>query len=128
MIVIYTPKVTNRIKYTVNFVFHQYFGIDCELTENPEIAIVSDNLHINYSKQKLDNFYSVFQDNLLVEEDIKEQKIFVSRESEMPVFFQTTENHNLKFDIFSCIFYLLSRYEEYLPHEQDLHGRYKSSN
>lgn len=128
MIVIYTPKVTNRIKYTIDFVFHHYFGIAYELTENPEIAISSDNLYINYSKQKLENFYSIFQDDLLLREDIIEQKIFVSREAEMPVFFQTTENYNLKFDIYSCIFYLLSRYEEYLPHEQDMHGRYKSSN
>ena len=101
MIVIYTPKVTNRIKYTVDFVFHQYFGIDYELTENPEITISSDNLYINYSNQKVINFYSIFQDDLLLREDIKEQKIFVSREADMPVFFQTTENYNLKFDIFS---------------------------
>ena len=128
MIVIYTPKVTNRIKYTIDFVFSQYFGIPYELTENPAITIVSDNFHINYSKNKLAQFYNIFQDDLLIEENIHEQKILVSREAKMPIFFQTTESYDFKFDIFSCIFYLLSRYEEYLPHEKDVHGRYKSSN
>jgi hypothetical protein len=128
MIVIYTPKVTNRIKYTADFVFGQYFGIKYELTENQDITKVSDNLYINYSKNILQGFYNIFQDDLLLEENIKASKIFVSREAEMPVFFQTTERYDLKFDIFSCSFYLLSRYEEYLPHDKDVHGRYKSSN
>lgn len=128
MIVIYTPKVTNRIKYTADFIFEQYFGITYEFTENPSVTISPENFYINYSKQKLSNFFSVFQDDLLLEENVKAQKIFVSREAEMPVFFQTTESFDLKFDIFSCIFYLLSRYEEYLPHDKDIHGRYKSSN
>ncbi|HRH57374.1 MAG TPA: hypothetical protein PLS10_06965 [Chitinophagales bacterium] len=128
MIVIYTPKVTNRIKYTADFIFSHYFGITYEFTENPAVTVSPENFYINYSKQKLANFFSIFQDDLLLEENVKAQKIFVSREAEMPVFFQTTEHFDLKFDIFSCIFYLLSRYEEYLPHDKDVHGRYKSSN
>lgn len=99
-----------------------------ELTENLDIAVIPDNFYINYSKNKLPHFYNVFQDDLLVETDIRVQKIFVSREADMPVFFQTTDNFDVSFDIFSCIFYLLSRYEEYLPHDKDEHGRYKSSN
>jgi hypothetical protein len=128
LIVIYTPKVTNRIKYTADFVFSQYFGMQYVFTENPDISIVSDNLYLNYSKNRLANFYNIFQDDLLLENDIRLQKIFVSREAAMPVFFQTTENFDMRFDIFSCIFFLLSRYEEYLPHDKDIHGRYKSTN
>ena len=128
MIVIYTPKVTNRIKYTLDFVFQQYFGIDYELTENADFTILSENCNINYSNKKIDNWFSVFQDDLLLQEDIRVQKLFVSFEYELPVFFQTTDHYNLKFDIFSAIFFLLSRYEEYLPHEKDVHERYKSSN
>ncbi len=32
------------------------------------------------------------------------------------------------FDIFAATFYLLSRYEEYLPHEKDMYGRYAHEN
>ncbi len=32
------------------------------------------------------------------------------------------------FDIFAASFYLLSRYEEYLPHEKDMYGRYAHEN
>jgi hypothetical protein len=34
----------------------------------------------------------------------------------------------LPFDLFAAAFYLLSRYEEYLPHEQDLYGRFAHTN
>ncbi len=128
MIVIYTPKVTNRIKYTADFVFSQYFGIQYEFTEKPEFISVPDKVCLNYSPTVKKGFFNIFQDNLLLESDIQEQQIFVSREADMPVFFQTTENFDIRFDIFSCVFYLLSRYEEYLPHDKDVHGRYKSSN
>lgn len=127
-IVIYTPRVTNRIKYTIDFVFQQYFGIEYKLVDNIDFITDSDNFIINYSSQALKNTFSVFQDNLLLEDNIQPQKLFISTEHDLPVFFQTTDNYDLKFDIFSCIFYLISRYEEYLPHEKDVHERYKSSN
>jgi hypothetical protein len=97
-------------------------------TENPDNAIVSDNVYLNYSKNRLANFYNIFQDDLLLDKEIRPQNIFVSREAAMPVFFQTTDTFEMKFDIFSCIFFLVTRYEEYLPHDKDMHGRYKSGN
>jgi hypothetical protein len=41
-------------------------------------------------------------------------------------FFET--NGDIRFDIFAASFYLISRYEEYLPHEKDLFGRYSHTN
>lgn len=35
--------------------------------------------------------------------------------------------YTIPFDIFSAIFYLLSRYEEYLPYTADKHGRYPAT-
>jgi hypothetical protein len=41
-------------------------------------------------------------------------------------FFETSGD--FPFDIFAASFYLLSRYEEYLPHEKDGYGRYAHTN
>ena len=87
-----------------------------------------ENIYINYSSEHFKGFYSIYRDDLLLQESITSQHLFISREHQMPVLFQTTDHFDLRFDIFSCIFYLLTRYEEYLPHETDVHGRYKSSN
>lgn len=128
MIVIYTKQVTNRIIYALDFVFKQYFGIDYTLTDNPDFTVLPENFYINYSDKKIQQTFSIFQDELLLQDDIRLQKLFITQEHNLPVFFQTTENYDLKFDVFSSIFFLLSRYEEYLPHDKDVHGRYLSSN
>ena len=128
MIVIYTPKVTNRIKYVFDFVFEQYFGMTYFVTENKDESINEDDILLVYAGINPETGFSIFQDNLLLEETIAEQRIYVSRENNLPVFFQTDEHFNISFDIFSCIFYLITRYEEYLPHTTDAHGRYLSSN
>jgi len=128
MIVIYTTKVTNRIKYVLDFVFQQYFGIEYVLTNELDFTVLPENFYINYSDKKIPNTFSIFQDDLLLQEDIRVQKIFITQEKNLSVFFQTTDNYHIKFDVFSCIFFLLSRYEEYLPHEKDVHGRFLSSN
>ena len=39
-------------------------------------------------------------------------------------FFEQTENSALPFDVFAAGFYLLSRYEEYLPHIKDRFHRF----
>lgn len=37
------------------------------------------------------------------------------------------EDGDIPFDIFAASFYLITRYEEYLPHEADEHGRFRAS-
>ena len=128
LLLIYSPKVTNRLQYTLDFIFKQYFGIEYELTDRIEATPNPDITRISYSFEKPAGYYSIFQNGLLSASDIKVQQLFVSRESDIPIFFQTTEHYDLKFDLFSCVFYLLSRYEEYLPHKKDEHGRYLPSN
>lgn len=45
----------------------------------------------------------------------------------VPCFFSTIEASEIPFDIFAASFYLISRYEEYLPHIKDKHGRFSAS-
>ncbi len=48
-------------------------------------------------------------------------------QDETKCFFATGEKSALPFDIFAASFYLLSRYEEYLPHVKDDYGRFTAS-
>ena len=50
--------------------------------------------------------------------------IHINHWEEVPCFFQTDAKRMIPFDIFAASFYLISRYEEYLPHVLDPHLRF----
>jgi hypothetical protein len=51
----------------------------------------------------------------------------VQRIKDMPVLFSCDTGCDIGFDIFAAVFYMVSRYEEYLPFTPDSHGRFKAS-
>ncbi|RMG83088.1 MAG: hypothetical protein D6714_10360, partial [Bacteroidetes bacterium] len=62
---------------------------------------------------------------LLFENDIRPQNPKVSYFEGLPCFFQVSvPGGDLPFDLFSMVFYLISRYEEYLPGRRDHFGRF----
>src|SRR5688572_16890696 len=62
--------------------------------------------------------------SILFETGITEQNITVSDHEGVKIFFATGKNSVLPFDPFAAAFYLVSRYEEYLPHIRDVYDRF----
>ena len=86
-----------------------------------------DGIKINYSTRKTNpQIFQVIPAGLLTETGTRQQAVNCAEWKGIKIFFQT--GGDLPFDIFSAAFYLLSRYEEYLPHEPDEYGRYDHSN
>jgi len=83
---------------------------------------------INYSEERItqEEFW-IKPVNLLFENCIKEQKTVVFEWNETKAFFKTNDS-DFPFDIFAASFYLIARYEEYLPHQLDMYGRYSHEN
>jgi hypothetical protein len=82
---------------------------------------------INYSKERITaNECWLCPHTLLFEKGIKQQKTECFEINNNKAFFKT--GGDLPFDIFAASFFLLSRYEEYLPHAKDLYGRYAHEN
>lgn len=78
---------------------------------------------INYSKEHIsDGEFQITNVSILFENEINVQQIDCFELNGQKCFFKT--NGHFPFDIFAACFYLLSRYEEYLPHEQDEYGRF----
>jgi hypothetical protein len=98
-------------------------GAPLPVTDNREQAMGYEGLLINYSTQRLrENEFRIHPHGLLAEQGLKPQTIVVGNKTEMPWFFAGEGDY--PFDILSAGFYLLSRYEEYLPHRKDRFGRY----
>lgn len=125
-ILIYAPLVSTRLQYTTNIIFKILLNIEFRITTNKKVFLLSDSPKINYSKQKLTK-KEVFICSHLI---LFEKKIW--RQSLIPhkyrgLFTLFNLNHpdsDLPFDLFAMVFYLISRYEEYLPFDADAHGRF----
>ena len=60
----------------------------------------------------------------MFEQGINDIEINILKWDDVSCFFAAGENSSIPFDIFAAGFYLISRYEEYLPHVQDVHERF----
>ncbi|MCB0514925.1 MAG: polysaccharide deacetylase family protein [Chitinophagales bacterium] len=124
---IYTPQITNRFRYVAELLMEELIGIPLEITDNIDTYLSHHGLKLNYSKRRLsDEEIFIYTQGLLFEKGIKTQQVAVGTYKEIAVLFPcTVENVSLPFDIFAASFYLVSRYEEYLPFTPDRHNRYQ---
>jgi hypothetical protein len=80
---------------------------------------------VNYSNVDIDNSVKITPHKILFEKDIVEQEITIEQDFN---FFKTSELSTIKYDILATSFYMISRYEEYLPSTLDKHDRFKAEN
>ncbi len=126
MLLVYTHKITKRFTYIARHLFTQMLGSSVEFTTRVEDFIKHTGPKITYTKQPLQNEFFIRSNDLLFERGINDFEIEVFKWDDLPCFFAAGERSNLPFDIFAASFYLISRYEEYLPHVRDEHGRFKA--
>jgi len=127
MLLIYTHKITPRFNYIMKQLFTRILGIEISYATKVEDFIKHTGPKITYTRQPLQNEFFIRSNDLLFEQGINDLQITVGSWEGTPCFFSTGERSNLPYDIFSASFYLLSRYEEYLPHVKDIHGRFPPS-
>jgi hypothetical protein len=121
--VLFTTHITPRLQY----IAQTLLGNDVQLVTNEEIFKLSASPKINYSPAKIaDDELWIQPHGLLHQTNIQEQTTNCFTWQGYPVFFKT--NGHIPFDIFSAAFYLITRYEEYLPHTFDSYGRYAHTN
>ncbi|MAL21929.1 MAG: hypothetical protein CMP05_06115 [Xanthomarina sp.] len=124
MLLVYTHKITPRLKYAFKQVFTRILGIPVDFTTTIEDFIAHDSLKMSYTRQPLSNEIFVRSHDILYEQGLSDVEISVQDWEETKCFFFNGDKSAIPFDIFSAIFYLLSRYEEYLPHVKDQYGRF----
>jgi len=121
-IVIYTRNPTQRHHYVFNLVFSELLGVPYQITQDPE----NQNIQLNYSTNSSILGFYVKPVGLLSEQKISvewPEKVKFDLWDELPLFFKT-DAKDWPFDVFSAIFYCVSRYEEYLDFPIDVHNRF----
>jgi len=127
MLLVYTHKITPRLRYVFKQVCTRILGISVDFTTGIEEFIAHNSLKMSYTRQPLGNEIFVKCHELLFEQGLSDVEINVHDWDQTKCFFPTNEKSSLPYDIFAASFYLLCRYEEYLPHVKDEYGRFTAS-
>lgn len=124
MLLIYTPNKPQRLIYIFDFIFREILGVEFQITTDKEEFIKADSPKLNYSDAPFSSEPFIFSSRLLFEKGIREQELKFNLWNETPVLFYSHPRYEFPFDIFAASFYLITRYEEYLPHLRDDYDRY----
>jgi hypothetical protein len=127
MVLIYMPAISNRAKYIFKIFFDDLIRLEFSLTTSIDEFNAFTGPKINYSDNILGDEIFIKPDRLLFELDIMVQKTTLSEFENVPVFFGNSDPQaSLPFDPFAAGFYMVSRYEEFLPFKGDQYGRFRS--
>ena len=124
MLLIYVAEISPRLDYVFKHICGRVLGLDFSFTTNLEAFIAHQGAKMSYGKAPLGNEYFVQCHNLLFSQGIEDWDINPRPWGNTIGFFALSDSSALPFDIFAASFYLLSRYEEYLPHVKDSLGRF----
>ena len=118
-LLIFTQQGGPRLDYIISVLF----GKKAAITESEQLFTQFGGARIQYlTEKKFDKVLHVQPQGLVFESDIHSIIIECARWEGYPIFFSGAGD--IPFDIFSAAFYLVSRYEEYLPFTPDKYDRF----
>jgi hypothetical protein len=126
MLLFYTSTLSPRIKYITRLIFQDLLGLSVRYTQDKEEYLQSTLPKINYSRDPLQSGIFLQAVNLLFETDISEQEVKSGNFENIVTLFPTGRQSLLPFDPLAASFFLVSRYEEYMPFIADNHGRFSA--
>ena len=131
MVLIYVHKASPRLQYIAAFIFKELIKVPYAITSHKESFKKFEEIKLNYTDEQVGADELLIPNcNLLNQTGIKPVDIEVFEHNANKAFFKSSSQSEdtYFFDIFSATFYLISRYEEYLPHTEDEYGRYAHTN
>lgn len=125
-LVIYSANSSPRLSYVLQWVFGERMQVQYSLATD-ETGGMPPGCHIAYGS--LIPGCICIPDTGFVSHCTDEPTATATGEwATIPMIFAAGDGkYTLPFDFFSAVFYLLSRYEEYMPYTPDKHGRYPAT-
>ncbi len=124
MLLVYTSQITPRLTYTFKHFFKRILQLEIQFTTQINEFVAHNGPKITYAKQPLSTEFFVQSHPLLFEQGVNHIDIYVHQWEDTKCFFKASEKSAIPFDVFAATFYLLSRYEEHIPHVKDIHERF----
>lgn len=125
---IYARKNSPRLNYSLKVLFKDLLSLEYTLVNDFLFYQEADGPKIHYGENKWEgDMVFLHAMPLLFEEGINPNVPTCIWINEKPALFPAGEESDWPFDLLAMLFYLLSRYEEYLPFNADQYGRFPAT-
>jgi hypothetical protein len=127
MLSVYSTTITPRLQYILDFIGKELFDAPVSITSSLDEFRNMRGYKFNYSHEFIDEkIFCLKPAALLFETSISQQNPDIFEIEPGKALYATSGDFG--FDVLAASFFLLTRYEEYLPHEKDMYGRYAHTN
>jgi len=127
-LLVLVPAITNRLRYAFDIILLEQLGIEYSFTIDNEAFCSYEGPKLCYGSNMVEGALNQKSVSLLFEHDVRDQNVrvidFMDVKAYFPVYAPDTV---MPFDIFAASFYLVTRYEEYLPSLRDEHDRFDAT-
>lgn len=128
MIYLYCKHKSPRHDYIFHVIFHHWMGLEYLQIADPAEADSTKGFLINYSDRNHGKGLWICDAGLLSEQGIHPMTPALGKFQQVTTLFPCDDKKAaLPFDIFSAVFFMISRYEEYLTFPSDKHGRFEAA-
>ncbi|NND94977.1 MAG: hypothetical protein HKN45_08925 [Flavobacteriales bacterium] len=122
MLTVYCDHITIRLRYTLEVIFEEI--LSCPITISQDKKSLGKGPCLNYSNELLEGVPYIKPHSLIFENGIR---ILAEKIDNSGMLFPT-ESDLIEQDTLALVFFLVSRYEEYLDDDRDEFGRIKATN
>lgn len=126
IIALYTQQQSPRFRWASKVLFQHAMGVPFKVFTDLEAFNAAPGFKINYSPATVEDAFQILPHKLIWEQDIVEQEFYVGNWEGVPTLCQR-QIGDLPFDPLAATFFLVARYEEYLPFIADEHGRFPAT-
>lgn len=120
---VFVDQVTERLQYTFDFVFKQH-GMHYEFTNDLSVFETASGIRLNYSDYPFEQVHQQVPSELLFREQI-DYTLRLTKSTWSDYECLAIDG---KTDPFAAIFYVITRYEEYVIQKRDKHERFEAVN
>lgn len=126
-LIVHVPRITHRLSYTFELVLGRLLGLNYRLVTEASKLEESMNPVLVYSNEPIGDFPFIRSSDLLFSREIHMQHLQPMPLGDIKGIFPVFHAQSaMPFDPFAAAFYVVSRYEEYLPFVADHHGRFEA--